>query len=82
MNPTRSIPRSHLSPLKLRNKKEMKKSVLCKGYITRDDLHRRFLTQHIISTLLQHCFESGLCNNVPTLQRGVAQKIVVANRPV
>ena len=82
MNPTRSIPRSHLSPLKLRNKKEMKKSVLCKGYVTRDDLHRRFLRQHIISTLLQHCFESGLCNNVPTLQRGVAQNIAVANRPV
>ena len=60
----------------------MKKSVLCKGYVTLDDLQHRFLTQHIISTLLRHCFESGICNIVPILQRCVAQKIVIANRPV
>ena len=82
MNPTCGIPRSHLSLLKIRNEKERKKSVLCKGYVTREDLQRRFLTQHIISTLLRHCFESRICNIVPTLQRGVAQNIVVVNRPV
>ena len=28
-----------------------------KGDVTRDDLQRRFLTQHSIRALLQHCFE-------------------------
>ena len=32
------------------------KTPFCKG-VTRDDLQRRFLTQHIISTLLRHCCE-------------------------
>ena len=49
--------------------------------ITRDDLQRRFLTQHSITALLQHCF-AWLQHVVPTLQRCVALKIVVANRLV
>ena len=39
-----------------------------KGDVTRDDLQRRFLTQLIISTLLQHCFEGFQhCSNIATL---------------
>ena len=37
------------------------------------------------NTALQHCCDIGSnagCNIVPTLQRRVAQKLVVANRPV
>ena len=51
-----------------------------KGNITRDDSQRRFLAQHSVATLF------GMVtigyNIVPTLQRCVALKIVVANRPV
>ena len=51
-----------------------------KGDVTRDDSQRRFLTQCSVATFLWHCFE---CYNVaPTLQRCVALKIVVVNRPV
>ena len=39
-----------------------------KGDVTRDDFQRRFLTQLIISTLLQHCFECFQhCSNIATL---------------
>ena len=50
-----------------------------KGDLTRDDSQRRFF-----NTSLQHCCDivSNGRNTVPTLQRGVALKIVVANRPV
>ena len=47
------------------------------GDVRQDDLQRRFLGQHSVATLLRRCFE---CYNiVPTLQRCVALKIVVAN---
>ena len=29
----------------------------CEGDVTRDDLQRRFLAQHRVAALLQHCFE-------------------------
>ena len=38
---------------------------------------RRFIAQHSVATLLQHGY-----NIVPVLQRCVALKIVVVNRPV
>ena len=45
---------------------------------------RRFATTTFSATALQHCCDivSNSYNTVPTLQRRVAQKIVVANRPV
>ena len=45
------------------------------GTICKDDFQRK--------TALQHCCDiaSNGCNIVPTLQRCVALKIVVANRP-
>ena len=42
--------------------------LILKGDVTRDDLQRRFLTQHIIATLLRHCFEwLHHCSNIATL---------------
>ena len=39
-----------------------------KDDVTRDDLQRQFLTQHSITSLLQHCFESlQHCSNITTL---------------
>ena len=48
-----------------------------KGDVTRDDSQQR-------KTALQHCYNIGWngYNIVPTLQRCVALKIVVANRTV
>ena len=45
---------------------------------------RRFATTTFSATALQHCCDivSNSYNTVPTLQRRVAKKIVVANRPV
>ena len=38
------------------------------GDVKQDDLQRRFLTQHIISTLLRHCFEwLQHCSNIAAL---------------
>ena len=47
-------------------------------------LTRRFATTTFSATALQHCCDtvSNSYNTVPTLQRRVALKIVVANRPV
>ena len=52
-----------------------------KGDVTRDDSQQRFLAQHCIATLLRHIVLNSY-NIVPTLQRCVALKIVVANRLV
>ena len=52
-----------------------------KGDVTRDDSQRPSLARN---TALQHCchiFSNGY-NIVPALQRRVALKIVVANRPL
>ena len=46
-----------------------------KGDVTRDDSQRRFLAQPSVATLFHGC------NTVPTLQRGFALNIVVANSP-
>ena len=51
-----------------------------KGYIARDNSQRRFLAQHRVATLLD--IGSNSSNIVPTLQRRVALKIVVLNRPM
>ena len=41
---------------------------LRKGDVTRDDSQRRFLAQHSVATLLQHCFEwSQHCSNIAKL---------------
>ena len=50
-----------------------------KGDITRDDLRRRFLVQYNVATLLRH---SNSRKVDATLQRCVALKTVVANRPM
>ena len=52
--------------------------VLHKGDVTRDNSQRRFLR----NAALQHCCDivSSGCNIVPTLQRFVVLKIVIANR--
>ena len=49
--------------------------------VTRDDSQQRFLAQHRVATYGCDINSDG-CNIVPTLQCCVAQKIVVANRPV
>ena len=36
---------------------ELSSVALSKGDVTRDDSHGRFLAQHSVATLLQHCFE-------------------------
>ena len=51
-----------------------------KGNITRDDSQRRFLAQHSVATLFGMI--TIAYNIVPTLQRCVALKIVVANHLV
>ena len=58
--------------------------VLHIGGVTRDDSQRRFLAKNNVATLLLHCFEwlQHCYNIVPTLQRCVVLKIVVANRLV
>ena len=55
-----------------------------KGDGTRDDSQGRFLAQHSVVTLLRHCFKwfHWFSVHVPTLQRCVALKIVLPNRPV
>ena len=52
--------------------------------VTRDDSQRRFLAQHSVATLLQHCYDivSNGYNIVPILQGCVVLTIVAANRPV
>ena len=57
-------------------KKKVGLKVMLHGTICNDDFQRK--------TALQHCCDivSNGCNIVPTLQRCVALKIVVANRPV
>ena len=38
------------------------------GDVTRDDLQRRFLAQHRVAALLQHCFERlQHCSNIASL---------------
>ena len=51
---------------------------VAKGDVTREDPQRRFLVQHSVATLMQHCCDivSNSYNIVPTLQRCVALKIV------
>ena len=51
-----------------------------KGDVNRDALRRRFLVQYNVATLSRHCFEYYKVD--PTLQRCVALKIIVANRPM
>ena len=57
-------------------RKKVGLKVMLHGTICNDDFQRK--------TALQHCCDivSNGCNIVPTLQRCVALKIVVANRPV
>ena len=57
-------------------RKKVGLKVMLHGTICNDDFQRK--------TALQHCRDivSNGCNIVPTLQRCVALKIVVANRPV
>ena len=59
-----------------KTKKKVGLKVMLHGTICKDDFQRK--------TALQHCCDiaSNGCNIVPTLQRCVALKIVVANRPV
>ena len=47
---------------------------MAKGDVTREDPLRRFLVQHSVVTLMQHCCDivSNSYNIVPTLQRCVA----------
>ena len=52
-----------------------------KGDLTRDDSQRPFLAQHSVAASLRHFFSNGY-NIATALQRCVALKIVVANRPV
>ena len=52
-----------------------------RGDVQRDDSRQRFLAQHRVATYGCHINSTG-CNTVLTLQCCVAQKIVVANRPV
>ena len=52
-----------------------------KGDVTRDDSQRPFSAQQSVATLFQ-LVATLFLNTVPTLQRCVALKIVVANRPV
>ena len=53
---------------------------MAKGDVTREDPQRRFLVQHSVATLMQHCCDivSNSYNIVPTLQRCV--KVWVAMR--
>ena len=56
--------------------------ITSKGDVTRNDSQRRFLAQHNVA-MLEQCCNPLIRNNVITvLQRGVALKIVVANRSV
>ena len=50
-----------------------------KGNVTRDDSRRRFLVQYNVATLLRH---SNSCKVDAPLQRCVALKTIVANRPM
>ena len=51
---------------------------MAKGDVTREDQQQRFLVQHSVPTLMQHCCDivSNSYNIVPTLQRCVALKLV------
>ena len=54
------------------------KGDVTKGDVTRDDLHRRFLAQHNIATLLRRCFELlQHCSNIAML---CCAKITVAHK--
>ena len=47
---------------------EVKPSLLLKGDVTRHDSQRRFLAQHSVATLLQHCFKwLQHCSSIATL---------------
>ena len=60
--------------------KETLLKIWLKGEVTRDDCNEDFKR----NTALQHCCDIGLNGYyiVPTLERCIALKIVVANRPM